>query len=64
VPDTGGKQPLWTQVQDAGLTALAGAILLDDPMRTLLITGLLPGFAVVAGAGDNRLAITITIGVR
>jgi len=29
VPDARGKQPLWTQVQDAGLTALAGAILPD-----------------------------------
>jgi hypothetical protein len=55
VPDTEGKQPLWTQVQDAGLTALAGAILLDDPMRTLLFTDLLPGFALVACAGDNSL---------
>ena len=27
MPDAGGKQPLWTQVQDAGLTALAGAII-------------------------------------
>jgi hypothetical protein len=63
VPDTGGKQPLWTQVQDAGLTALAGAILLDDPMRTLF-TVLLPGFVLVACASANRLAMTITIGVR
>jgi hypothetical protein len=63
VPDTGGKQPLWTQVQDAGLTALAGAILLDDPMRTLF-TVLLPGFVLVACASGNRLAMTITIGVR
>jgi hypothetical protein len=62
VPDTEGKQPLWTQVQDAGLTALAGAILLDDPMRTLF-TVLLPGFALVACTGGNWLAVTITIGV-
>lgn len=63
MPDAEGKQPLWTQVQDAGLTALAGAILLDDPMRTLF-TVLLPGFVLVACAGGNRLAMTITIGVR
>jgi len=63
VPDTGGKQPLWTQVQDAGLTALAGAILLDDPMRTLF-TVLQPGFVLVACAHGNWLAMTITIGVR
>jgi hypothetical protein len=63
VPDTGGKQPLWTQVQDAGLTALAGAILLDDSMGTLF-TVLLPDFVPVACAGGNRLAMTITIGAR
>jgi hypothetical protein len=63
VPDTEGKQPLWTQVQDAGLTALAGAILLDDPMRTLF-TVPLPGFFLLASAGGNWIAATITIGVH
>jgi heat shock protein HslJ len=55
VPDTEGKQPLWTQVQDAGLTALAGAILLDDPMRTLF-TVLLLGFVLTACSGVNSLS--------
>ena len=26
VPEAGGKQPLWTTVQDAGLTAFAGTL--------------------------------------